>query len=61
MRRDLGAPDDATLIVMVSDLITSKRPEDFLALAHRFRADDRFFFLLVGRGPLAGIERAASL
>ena len=54
LRRELEVPEDAILVAMVSDLIVDRRPEDFLALAHRFRDDARFVFLLVGRGPLAG-------
>ncbi len=51
---ELGIPDGAILVTMISDLVARQRPEDFVTLAHRFRQDDRFFFLLVGHGPLAG-------
>ncbi len=54
LRRELGLGEEVVLVTMVSDLLNRTRPEDFLALAHRFRGDHRFFFLLVGRGPLAG-------
>ena len=51
LRRELGWPADALLIAMCADLIAEQRPEDFLTLAHRFRDDDRFRFLLIGDGP----------
>ncbi len=52
-RRELGVPDDALLVVMAADLVAGERPEDFVALAHRLRDDERFVFLLAGDGPLA--------
>ncbi len=53
LRRELGIPEDALVVTMASDLVAEKRPEDFVALAHRFRDAERFAFLLVGDGPLA--------
>jgi len=54
VRAELGIPAGAVLVTMLSDLVARQRPEDFVALAHRCRDDARFFFLLVGSGPLAG-------
>jgi glycosyltransferase involved in cell wall biosynthesis len=54
VREELGVPSGAVLVATIGDLVARQRPEDFVALAHRLRGDDRFFFLLVGRGPLAG-------
>ena len=54
LRHELGVDEATILVTMAGDLLTGTRPEDFLALAHRFRGDHRFFFLLVGRGPLEG-------
>ncbi len=54
LRRELDVTDSAVLVTMASDLLAGHRPEDFVALAHRFRGDDGFFFLLVGEGRLAG-------
>ncbi|MEE8524989.1 MAG: glycosyltransferase [Thermoanaerobaculia bacterium] len=53
-RAELGVPADAILVTMISDLVARQRPEDFVAVAHRCRDDGRLFFLLAGRGPLAG-------
>ncbi len=53
LRDALGWPADAVVVVMCADLIPEQRPEDFVALAHRLRDDERFRFLLVGAGPLA--------
>lgn len=52
IRQHLAISNDTVLVTMVCDLIPSKRPEDFLALAHRCRDDERFVFLLVGEGSL---------
>ena len=52
LRREIGWPGDALVIAMCADLIAEQRPEDFVALAHRLRDDERFRFLLVGDGPL---------
>ncbi len=57
VRRELGWPEDAVVVAMCADLIAGQRPEDFVALAHRLRDDDRFRFLLAGDGPLAGSVR----
>ncbi len=57
VRADLGISPETLLVVMHADLIADQRPEDFVALAHRFRDDDRFFFLLVGDGPLSSNVR----
>ena len=54
VRASLGLPRDARLVLMVSDLLPVKRPEDFVALAHRLRDHEELRFLLVGEGPLAG-------
>ncbi len=57
VRADLGCPPETLLIAMSADLIAGQRPEDFVALAHRFRDDPRFRFLLAGDGPLsAGVR-----
>ncbi len=52
LRRELGWPAGTLIVAMRADLIAGQRPEDFVALAHRFRDDGRFRFLLVGDGPL---------
>lgn len=57
LRRELGLPSDAVVVTMWSDLVAEKRPEDFAALAHRFRDDPDFRFLLVGDGPLSASVR----
>ncbi len=57
VRADLGIAPETLLIAMHADLIARQRPEDFVALAHRFRDDDRFSFLLVGEGPLGSDVR----
>lgn len=54
VRSELGVPRGAVVVTMVSDLVVETRPEDFVALAHRFQDRPDFFFLLVGDGPLAG-------
>jgi hypothetical protein len=53
LRGELGVPEGTTLVTLCADLVAGERPEDFLALAHRFAGDPDFFFLLVGTGPRA--------
>jgi glycosyltransferase involved in cell wall biosynthesis len=57
LRPRLGLPEAATAVVMVSDLLPEKRPEDFVALARRLCDDKELFFVLVGEGPLAATVR----
>ncbi|MDQ2870938.1 MAG: glycosyltransferase, partial [Acidobacteriota bacterium] len=42
-----------TTVAWIGDLVPAQRPEDFLAIARRFRGDDGFRFHLAGDGPLA--------
>ncbi|MCA1580426.1 MAG: methyltransferase domain-containing protein [Acidobacteria bacterium] len=42
-----------TVVAWIGDLVPGERPEDFLAIARRFRGDDGFRFHLAGDGPLA--------
>jgi len=53
LRGELGVPEGAVLVTLRADLVAGERPEDFLALAHRFAGDADFCFLLVGTGPRA--------
>ncbi|MEP6768398.1 MAG: methyltransferase domain-containing protein [Acidobacteriota bacterium] len=46
-------PSGVTVVAWISDLVPAERPEDFLAIARRFRGDDGFRFHLAGDGPLA--------
>jgi glycosyltransferase involved in cell wall biosynthesis len=55
LRDDLGIPREALLVTMAVRMHPQKRPEDFVALARRFREDPEFFFLLVGGGTLEGV------
>ncbi|MEP7132140.1 MAG: glycosyltransferase, partial [Acidobacteriota bacterium] len=42
-----------TVVAWIGDLVPHERPEDFLAIARRFRGDDGFVFHMAGDGPLA--------
>ncbi len=53
LRGELGWPSGAVVVAMCGDFVAERRPEDFVALAHRLRDDERFHFLLAGDGPLA--------
>ncbi len=48
--RDLSG---VTVVAWIGDLVPAERPEDFLAIARRFRGDDGFRFHIAGDGPLA--------
>jgi glycosyltransferase involved in cell wall biosynthesis len=52
LRESLRVQPGRRIVTMVGRLHPQKRPQDFLALAQRFGADD-VDFLLVGDGPLA--------
>ncbi len=52
LRRQLDWQDERPMVLWFGDLLPKRRPEDFLALAHRCR--DQAAFLMVGRGPLEG-------
>lgn len=54
LRAEWALPAEAVLVTMVSDLVITARPEDFVALAARFCDEPGFAFLLVGDGPHAG-------
>jgi glycosyltransferase involved in cell wall biosynthesis len=47
-------PGDVRRVVMISDLVPAKRPEDFVALAARLRERPELELTLLGEGPLAG-------
>jgi len=53
LRDQLGIPSEKTVIGMWADLVPEKRPEDFVALAARFKRNPQLYFLLAGDGPLA--------
>jgi glycosyltransferase involved in cell wall biosynthesis len=55
LRDELGIPREALVVTMAVRMHPQKRPEDFVALARRFREDLGFFFLLVGGGSLEGV------
>lgn len=54
LRQELGVGPGETLVAQTCDLERSRRPQDFLLLAHHLREDDRFFFLLCGEGAAEG-------
>ncbi|MEO8191207.1 MAG: methyltransferase domain-containing protein [Acidobacteriota bacterium] len=45
--------ESQTVVAWIGDLVPRERPEDFLAIARRFRGDDGFVFHMAGDGPLA--------
>jgi hypothetical protein len=56
IRRELGAPEGAQLVVVVADLVAGQRPEDVACLARMLETDPssgRPMVLLIGEGPLA--------
>jgi hypothetical protein len=56
-RERLGLPAGARVAAQVGDLVWERRPEDFAALAERFRDDPAWTFLWVGEGPLEPVLR----
>jgi hypothetical protein len=52
IRRTLGVPADATLVVVAGDLTASSRAEDAAAMARRLTQREDIWFRVVGRGPL---------
>ncbi len=53
IRRTLGVPADATLVVVAGDLTASSRAEDVAAVARTLGEHENIWFRVVGRGPLA--------
>ncbi len=53
IRRILGVPADATLVVVAGDLTASSRAEDVAAVARTLGEHENIWFRVVGRGPLA--------
>jgi hypothetical protein len=53
IRRTLGVPADATLVVLAGDLTASSRAEDAAAVARTLGEREDIWFRVVGRGPLA--------
>ncbi|MEN8163556.1 MAG: glycosyltransferase [Acidobacteriota bacterium] len=53
IRRTLGVPADATLVVVAGDLTASSRAEDAAAVARTLGQSKDIWFRVVGRGPLA--------
>ncbi len=53
IRRTLGVPADATLVVVAGDLTASSRAEDAAAVARTLGEREDIWFRVVGRGPLA--------
>lgn len=53
VRRILGVPADATLVVVAGDLTAPGRAEDAAVVAHRLSSREDVWFRVVGRGPLA--------
>ncbi len=53
IRRTLGVPADATLVVVAGDLTASSRAEEAAAVARRLTQREDIWFRVVGRGPLA--------
>jgi len=53
IRRILGVPADATLVVVAGDLTASSRAEDAAAVARTLGEHKNIWFRVVGRGPLA--------
>ena len=53
IRRTLGVPADATLVVVAGDLTSSSRAEDAAAVAQTLGEREDIWFRVVGRGPLA--------
>ena len=53
VRRTLGVPADATLVVVAGDLTASSRAEDAAAVARTLGEREDIWFRVVGRGPLA--------
>lgn len=61
--RELGIPAEAFVVGYSGRLAEEKRPETFIELAARLRDDPRLWFVMTGKGPLAGAveERARRL
>ncbi len=59
LRASLGIASTAVVVGLMTDLVPTERPEDFVMVADRLRDDSRLAFLLSGDGPLA--ERIADL
>lgn len=53
VRRTLGVPADATLVVVAGDLTPSSRGEDAAAVARQLSPNENVWFRVVGKGPLA--------
>ncbi len=53
VRRTLGVPADATLVVVAGDLTATGRAEDAAAVARTLGERKDIWFRVVGRGPLA--------
>jgi len=51
-RLEFGVPEDKIVVCFAARLHPQKRPNDFLKLAKRFEHDSRYYFLMVGDGPL---------
>lgn len=54
MRKQLGLAPRATVVLWYGDLLASRRPDVFLAMAQRHADTADTFFLMVGRGPQEG-------
>lgn len=52
VRREIGIPEDAVVVLNVGRLVKQKGQKDFVQVASRFLQDDRLHFILVGDGPL---------
>jgi glycosyltransferase involved in cell wall biosynthesis len=52
MRLNFGISPEKIVVCFIARLHPQKRPNDFLKLAKRFENDPRYFFIMVGDGPL---------
>ncbi|NJD76625.1 MAG: glycosyltransferase [Candidatus Methanoperedens sp.] len=52
-KQKFALPEDRLIVSFIARFHPQKRPIDFLILAKRMEHDKRFFFLMVGDGPLS--------